>query len=190
MAQPLIVGDRVYLRTLEQSDITEEYRGWLNDYEVTHYLEVGRFPVSIDEMRRWLEGFGDGNTAYALAIIDKPEDIHIGNVTLFDIDWTNLTGEVGIMIGRKDYWRKGYGTEALRLTLEYAFQNLGLRKVLGSPVADRGTSMEERVGYKVEGVLRQHVFIDGEYRDVIRLGAYRDDFLNLHQSEGQSQRPK
>ena len=115
MRRAFLVGDRIYLRVLEESDITEEYMTWINDPEVTRYLGTGVYPATVDNMKKWLEKFQDSTTDLAFAITDKETDLHIGNITLHSISWIHRTAEIGILIGQKDYWGNGYGTEAQSL---------------------------------------------------------------------------
>jgi len=186
MRRPFLVGERIYFRVLEESDITEEYIGWLNDPEVTRYLGVGKFPSTVANVKRWLEKYQDSTTNLAFAIVDKETDQHIGNITLYDINWVNRTADIGVMIGRKEFWGGGYGTEAQSLIIEYAFMRLGLNKVLNSPVADHigSVKMAEKLGFQVEGVLRKHVFADGEYHDTLRMGLFSHEFRKFTSKEG------
>lgn len=185
MGSPFLVGERLYLRALEESDVTEEYVGWLNDPEVTRYLGSGKYPATVASTKKWLEKYHDSTTNLAFAIIDRATDRHIGNLTLYDINWINRTADIGLMIGCKEFWSGGYGTEAQNLIIAYAFERLGLNKVLNSPVADHAGSvkMAEKLGFQIEGVLRQQVFIDGAYRDLIRMGLLREDYYAQRDSK-------
>ena len=185
MQQPFLVGDKLYLRSLQESDIGEEYIGWLNDCEVTRYLETGKYPSTQETVHDYLERFKHSTTDFAFAIIDRETDQHIGNVTLNHINWFHRTADTGLMIGRKEFWGKGYASEAWSLIIEYAFNRLGLWKITAGAVADndRSVAVLKKIGFKVEGTFRQEFFVDGEYRDVIRLGLLRDGF------HGQTQPP-
>ncbi len=178
MRRPFLVGEKLYLRLLEESDIGEEYLKWLNDYEVTRYLEAGKFPSTPQALHKYLEHFQNCKTDLVFAIIDRKTDQHIGNVTLNHINWIHGTADTGLMIGRKEFWGKGYAFEAWSLLMEYAFQRLGLRKIVAGAVADNIASIVtlEKLGFKVEGTLRREFFVDGEYYDAVRLGLFRDEF--------------
>ena len=184
MRRPFLVGQRLYLRLLEESDVGEEYVGWLNDYEVTRYLETGKFPSTPETILRYLERFQDSTTDLVFAIVDRETDQHIGNVTLNRINWIHRTADTGLMIGQREFWGKEYGFEAWRLVIEYAFQRLGLRKIIAGAVADNVTSLAvlKKLGFKAEGTLRQEYLVDGEYRDGVRLGLLREEFYKYLQS--------
>jgi len=178
MRRPFLVGKKVYLRLLEDSDIGEEYVGWLNDYEVTRYLETGKFPSTPESIRKYLERFQDSTTDLIFAIVDKDTDQHIGNVTLNRINWINQTADTGLIIGPKESRGKGYAFEAWSLILEYAFHRLGLRKIIAGAVVDNAASITvlKKLGFKIEGTFRQEFLLDGEYRDGVRLGLLREEF--------------
>ena len=190
MTQSLLVGERIYLRLLQDSDVTEEYLGWLNDSEVTRGLEAGKFPANFAEMQRRLEIFQNTNRYLAFAIIDTATNQHIGNITLYDVNWLlhsafegnsnwdHCTVVPGIMIGRKDFWGRGFATEAQSLIIDYAFQHLGVHKVVHGPIANNlgSVKMSEKLGFVVEGVSRQEVFIDGKFRDEIMMGLFAHEF--------------
>jgi RimJ/RimL family protein N-acetyltransferase len=184
MRRPFLVGKKVYLRLLEESDIGDEYVEWLNDYEVTRYLETGQFPSSPEAIRTYLERFQDSTTDLIFAIVDTETDQHIGNVTLNRINWINRTADTGLIIGPKESRGKGYAFEAWSLILEYAFQRLGLRKIIAGAVVDNAASITilKKLGFKIEGTFRQEFLVDGEYKDGVRLGLLREEFYKYGQS--------
>ena len=166
LIRPFLKSDRLYLRTLEESDIDDEYMGWLNDPEVNMFLKgPGQFPATIENMKSWLEKFENSSTNLAFAIMDIPTNARLGTITLQNIQWIHRTAAIGIMIGRKDFWGVGYGTEAQSVLIEFAFDNLGLNKVLNGPVADHigSVKMAHKLGFKNEGLLRQHHYLNGAY---------------------------
>jgi len=183
MRRPFLIGERLYLRRLEESDVGEDYLGWLNDYEVTRYLESGKFPSTLEGLRSYLEHFRASTTDLIFAIVDREADQHIGNATLNRINWINRTADTGLMIGRKEFWGKGYAFEAWSLLIEYAFQRLGLQKVIAGAAADNIASIVtlEKLGFRIEGKLRQEFLLNGEYRDVVRLGLLRNEFYKYAQ---------
>ena len=181
MRRPFLVGQRVYLRLLEDADVGEEYVGWLNDREVTRYLEVGKFPSIPETVGQYVERFRGSTTDLAFAIVDRQTDQHIGNVTLNNINLIHRIADTGLMIGRKDFWGKGYAFEAWGLILGYAFQRLGLRKIVAGAIVDNVASIAvlKKLGFKTEGVLCREFLVDGEYVDCVRLGLFREEFCKL-----------
>ena len=82
------------------------------------------------------------------------------------------------MIGDKKYWGKGYGTETIKLVVDYAFDRLGLNKVVAGAVAANQASIKafQKVGFEIEGQGRSHFFLDGKYYDHIQMGIIRKDY--------------
>ncbi len=173
-----LMGQKLYLRPLEESDIGPEYVNWLNDHDVTRYMGTGRFPSTKESIRKFLSRFENSTTDLALAIIDREQNQHIGNVTLNHINWIDRTADTGLMIGRKEFWGKGYAYEAWRLILTYAFSQLGLRKVVAGAVVENVASVGtlRKLGFKLEGTFREEVLVDGKPCDTARFGLLRREF--------------
>ena len=178
MKQPSLVGKKLILRPFESADIGEAYLRWLNDPEVTRYLGVGREPVTLESVRRYVDRFRDSSTDLLFAIVDRQTDRHIGNVTLNHIHPIHRTADTGLMIGDKAYWGKGCAFEAWVLLIDFAFAQLGLHKIIaGAVAANKGSiSVLKRLGFREEGVLREDFFLDGEHLDTIRFGLLRHEF--------------
>lgn len=182
MQQPFLMGERLYLRVLHESDITEENISWLNDPQATQFLEMtGAFPATNDSMKQWLDKFQDTTSELAFAIVDKETARHIGNITLSNINWVHRTAILPILIGSKDFWGKGYGTEAESLLIDYAFNRLGLRKMHHTPIASNIGSirMAEKLGFQLEGIMREDVFLEGEWHDQLRMGLFVNEFIKF-----------
>jgi RimJ/RimL family protein N-acetyltransferase len=167
-----IEGERIYLRGVQLSDVNETYHRWMNDPEVTHYLESRFFPLSLEQLRDYVSSKqGDSNNIF-LAIIVRESDRHIGNIKLGPIDWIHRTGDIGLMIGEKDCWGKGYATQAISLVMNYAFITLNLHKLTASCYdSNKGSAKAfQKVGFEVEGVRKQHFYCDGKYEDLVLMG--------------------
>jgi len=173
-----LVGPRVLLRPLQESDVNEEYLAWLNDRAVNRYLAVGQ-SVSTDEtLRAYLQRFQNSRTDVLFVIIHRQTARPLGTVTINRLHPVNRTADTGIMIGRKDSWGRGYGVEAWRLAIEYAFTNLGVRKLTAGAVVDNLASIAalKKLGFKQEGVFREEFLVDGQYRDIVRFGVFQHEF--------------
>jgi len=184
MHHPFLVGEHLYLRRLEEDDLNETYLGWLNDAQVTRYLETGKFPSTMESLRAFWERFEHSSTDLLFAIVTVADDQHIGNVTLNHISWIHRTADTGLLIGEKDGWGHGYAFEAWSLLIDYAFRRLGLRKIIAGAIVDNAASVVtlKKLGFKIEGTFRQEYLVDGEYRDGVRLGLLREEFYKYVQS--------
>jgi RimJ/RimL family protein N-acetyltransferase len=177
MRRAFLRGEKLYLRHLEEGDLTEDYLGWLHDPDVTCYLETGRFPTTLEGLHAYLARFAHGDDL-AFAIVDAATDLHVGNVTLNHVSWIHRTADTGLMIGRKEFWGRGYAFEAWSLLIEHAFERLNLRKIIAGVIADNIASHRvlQRLGFRQEGLLRAALFADGAYRDSLVLGMFREEF--------------
>jgi len=180
MKTPFIIGEQIYLRPLQRDDLNERYLTWLNDPEINRYLETGIFPSTQEDLEHFYERVMGSPNAVMLAIIEKSSDRHIGNIKLEPIHWVHRWATLGILIGEKDCWGKGYGVEAVRLMVKYAFERLNLQKVDLGVIADniRAVKAYEKVGFIVEGRLKRHVFLDGKYVDVLKMAIFRENFIS------------
>ena len=172
-------SSRVILRPLMKSDLPSVLR-WINDPEVRYYLE-SYLPMAEAEEEEWISGLGKRKPNNVVLAIETAEGIHIGSIGLHNIRWRDRVATTGAMIGEKDYRNKGYGTDAKMLLLHYAFDTLNLRKIC-SQVIDYNTpslAYSMKCGYKREGELKDQIFKDGQYRNIIELAAFREDFMPL-----------
>lgn len=111
----------------------------------------------------------------------KKDQIAIGDAGIFDINWFNRSAKMGLMIGEPDYWGHHIGTEATRLLVNYAFNELNLNKLYGEIFSPNTGSIRcaENNGFIRESILKNDVFIDGEYKDTYIYSLLREDWLKI-----------
>jgi ribosomal-protein-alanine N-acetyltransferase len=174
-------GAKIDLRPLERADLNQTYLGWLNDPEVTRYMETGTFPSSMQELEKFYEGVTESKNQVMFAIADRKSRRHIGNIKLGPINWVHRNAILGIMIGEKSLWGKGLGEEATRLMADYAFQRLNLNRITLGVFAEHKSAVlcYEKLGFRVEGRIRQDFFLEGEYKDRLWMGLLRSEFKPL-----------
>lgn len=170
-----IGGRRVILREVRATDVTARYYGWMNDPEVTRYLETRFLPQSIDKIAAYVAAMGQSSDSVFLGIVLKDADHHIGNIKLGPIDWVHRRADMALVIGDKSAWGRGYASEAIGLLTDYAFRTLGLHKVTAGCYASNVGSAKafQKAGFTAEGVRLQQYFCDGGYVDEILLGRVR-----------------
>jgi ribosomal-protein-alanine N-acetyltransferase len=185
MQHPFIIGERIYLRGLERNDLTGNMFQWANDPEVTHYMFMGATPNTMERLQEEYEQLHGSKNDVIFAIVEREADTHIGNVGLYTINWIARSAELRIVVGEKQHWNKGYGTEATRLTLRYGFDKLNLNKVwLGVNAAHQGAVRAyEKAGFVHEGVLRQEIYRNGQYYDAARMSVLRGEFLTQREQK-------
>ena len=183
MEHPFLIGERLYLRGIERKDLSGEYFQWLNDYEVTRYLESGRFPNTAEAMEAYYQSKANSPSDALFMIVLKEKDRPIGTIKLGSINWVHRTAEYAVMVGAKDAWNRGYAAEAGLLLLDYAFRRLNLHKVILGVAGDHEASIRmcERLGFRQEGRLSEMVYVDGRYEDKIFMGMTREEFYRAHE---------
>ncbi len=173
----MIYGHRVRLRAIERSDIPNFVR-WFNDPEVRQYLLMYS-PMSEAQEERWFERQLEGaDHLFAIEALVDGEWVHIGNCGLHKIDWKNGHAELGIVIGEKAFWGQGFGTDAVRALLRFAFHELRLHRVYLDTYDfnPRAIRCYEKAGFRREGTKREALFREGCYHDVHLMAILRHEF--------------
>jgi len=174
----MLEGNLVRLRAPEIGDAERGYH-WINDPEVARFLDV-RYPISmVTERQLYEERYIRPQPDAVYFAIETKDGVHIGTVSLRRIDREDGTAEMGIVIGEKDSWDKGYGTNAVATLLDFAFNQMNLHRVWLTiwEFNKRAIACFKKCGFKEEGVLRQHHYGDGRYWDAIMMGVLREDFV-------------
>ena len=155
-----LVGERIYLSPRNNEDV-EKFTEWLNDFDITDYL---------------------GRSDTVFAIIDLEKDEMIGSIALEGINHTNRVATLGIFIGNKQYWNKGYGTEAIRLILDYGFNYLNLHCIQLHLMSfnQRALKCYQKCGFKETGRIRECRFINGKYYDIICMDILSSEFTGSY----------
>ncbi len=175
----MIYGKRVRLRALEKADVAKFY-DWVNDPEVTAGLTLF-LPMSTLDEEKWFERVMQRppeEKPFAIEIREGEGWKLVGNCSFFDLDWVAHAGEIGIMIGDKAAWNQGYGTETVSLLLRHGFGTLNLNRVSLRVYADNARAIRayEKAGFVLEGRLRQAVYKQGQYQDVLMMSVLRKEW--------------
>ncbi len=169
-----IEGKGIYLREVRPEDVNDNYYHWMNDDDITCYTESRFYPYSKEQLHAYVAALDGMADSVFLAIIEKSSERHIGNIKLGTINWIHRRADIGILIGDKHCWGKGYASEAIDLLSEYAFSKLNLHKVWAGCYIDNIASIKafEKAGFEREGIQKRHVYYAGEYVDVVLLGKF------------------
>lgn len=178
MTIKLYETERFYVRPFTSNDITEQYRQWFFDVEVIRYNSHGLFPYTKNQMEKFIESLeSSDDLIWGIFTKFSPygaslSGLHIGNVSLQRINWTYRSAEFAIVMGEKDYWDKGYGTEAAKMIISHGFNRLNLHRVwTGTASTNIGMQkIAEKLGMKKEGVFRDAMFLNGQYVDIFEYG--------------------
>jgi RimJ/RimL family protein N-acetyltransferase len=163
-------GEQIYLRPLILDDANSDYVAWMNDYEIVKYTESRFFVHTQKSIEEFIYNSNNTNS-FIFAIIAKKEGLHIGNIKLGGIDWNHHYGNIGLIIGRKEFHRRGIATEAIQLLTDYAFQHFNLHKVLcGAYEPNIGSICAfQKAGFEIYAKTPCHYLFEGKYIDCIHL---------------------
>jgi RimJ/RimL family protein N-acetyltransferase len=174
-----IKGDLVDL-VAQRSEWSDLYCKWINDPRVRHYSR-NPMPRTLEEIKKWNEPpQGEGMRDWiVMTVYHKKDRKPIGTIGLNHINWLNRWANAFIQIGETEYWGKNVATEATKLLLKYAFEEVNLHKVSGGVAIDNVGSwtVAEKVGFEFEGILKDEFYLDGKYIDVKRYRYLKEDWL-------------
>ncbi len=170
-------SERIYLRELNLDDATPKYCGWLNDTEVNKYLETKY--ATIEDLKQYIKEKNEATNCLFFGIFDKKNNKHIGNLKLEPIDFKKKKAKFGILIGDKDYWNKGIGTEATRLIVNYAFNNLNMEEIELGVISKNKVAIRiyEKIGFKIEKINRKTGYHEGVLYDEFIMGIKKNKFV-------------
>ena len=171
----MIQGKRVRLRAVEPSDLPDYHR-WLNDPEVTRYLLLYA-PLSMPDEEAWYQAVRADPEQKVFAI-ETEAGQHIGNLGLMHLNWKDRSAELGIVIGDKSQWGQGYAQDAIRTLLAFAFGEMNLHRIYLRVYADHAPAIRayRKCGFVEEGRLREDVYRQGSYHDMLVMGILRREF--------------
>lgn len=174
----MLKGTKTYLRPLEANDIPL-YLQWYNNQEVNYWANAA-WPIStmLNEEEIEEQYFVSQRDSRRYTILNENKT-PIGTIGFRDVNLPAHSAVLFIVIGEEDYWNQGYGTDALKilidhLFLQWNFHRLSLDTWDGNARAIR---VYEKLGFQIEGRLRQARFVLGEYRDAILMALLREDYL-------------
>ncbi|NMA85794.1 MAG: GNAT family N-acetyltransferase [Tissierellia bacterium] len=175
-----IIGERIILREYQKEDLPY-IRTWVNDPEITDYLSnVFLYPHTVDGTEKFLNAMLEGNTDMkGFVIAHKDTEEYIGQIDLINIDWVNRIGTIGIVIGSKENLNKGYGTKAIKLLQEFAFNKLNLHKLDLEVRAynERAINCYKKCGFIEEGRIRENFYVNGKYTDTLFMGILKREWI-------------
>ena len=173
-----IDGTKVYLRALVKGDLEGNYVHWFDDEEVCRNNSHHRFPYSLEQLDEYISVANSSKNRLVLAVIHKDDKVHIGNISLQDIDYINRTAEIAFILGEKQYWGMGYMREAGKLIITHGFNSLNLNRVYcGTFSSNVGMQkLASTLGFKEEGRRREAVFKNNQYVDIIEYGLLKSEW--------------
>jgi len=182
----MLRDNRIILRDICDSDI-ESMTAWRTNPEITKYFFNPR-QVSLEEQRRWVRALRTRTDELLFIIaLSGSSDRPLGTVGFKRIDSENMRAEFGRFLLEPSSRGKGFGSEALFLSLRYAFSDLNLRRLYLEVFEWNASarSLYESFGFKLEGIYRDHVYRDGHYHNVALYGLLEPEFRASENRIGQ-----
>lgn len=170
-----LVGENIYLSPMDIDD-AQCYAKWFNDCYITDNLGATSILSSVQSEQQWIES---NINNYAFSIITLKDDILIGNCSIMNINHIRQCAEIGLFIGEKSNHNKGYGTEMLKLLLNYSFNYLNLNNIMLRVFSfnDIAIHTYKKVGFKEMGRRRQSYYLNNKFYDEIYMDILKEEFL-------------
>ena len=172
-----LIGERIYLSPRSSED-AEIFTKWMNDFEVTDYIGRSDTILTLDAEKKYLESKNMDLSTTSFAIIDLKTDKMIGTLSLEEIHHTNRTAVLGIFIGEPDFRSNGYGSEAIKLLLDFGFNYMNLNSIRLNVLScnERAIKCYKKCGFKESGKWRKSKFVNGKYYDTIIMDILSEEF--------------
>jgi ribosomal-protein-alanine N-acetyltransferase len=153
-------SERLYCRILQVEDVNERYVSWLNDPQVNQFLESQYMVQTLELVNSFVRESLNDPDSYLFGIFtcERPgaPSVHIGNIKFHYSNRRHRRGDLGIVIGERDYWGKGLAAEAIGVIVRFLVEQLGVERIAaGCYEMNRGSIRAfEKAGFEVEGILR------------------------------------
>lgn len=176
ISESILEGEKVRLRPVHERDLPL-FVQWLADPEVRRWLAAINDPPTLEDEFDWYEGRRSDPDAVLWSI--ETLEGRLAGTTELRLTPDHHRAELGIAIQDKTMWNQGLGTDAVRLVLEFGFEDLELNRIDLTTDEDnvRGRRCYEKCGFVEEGVLRQHRFVEGRFGNTIVMSILREEWL-------------
>ena len=174
-----LVGDRIYLSPVAYTEeAVDKFTGWMNDFNVTDYINGSSDITTYLNEREWLDRASRRIDVKDFNIIDIKTNKLIGSVGLAKFNYISRSATLGIFIGDDEYRSNGYGTEAIKLVLEFAFKYLNLHSVSLDliEVNEKAHKCYLKCGFKDTGMSRDAIFLNGKYYNRLHMDILESEF--------------
>lgn len=164
-----LVGRLVRVRPISLDDCTERYVNWLRDPDVNKYLETRWLEQTLESVRAFVVSVGEDSASHLMAITDAKSDRHIGNIKIGPISSYHNHADLSYFIGDRDYWGRGYATEAIQLAIRLGFEQFGLHRLQAGTYASNSGSARalEKAGFIRDAVMHQKALGPSGWEDQV-----------------------
>jgi len=183
MAETIIINvetERLILRNLELSDVSQDYANWLNDPEINKYLSCANRFQTVESCLAYVQSYQQRNDMALIGMFLKENGLHIGNLTFSSIDWQAKSVAIGVSIGKKEYMSKGLASESLSALVTYCFDQMQATRLwAGINVNNTACcNLYKRCGFEIETVLPKSDNINGELQDAYVVSLSKERYIS------------
>jgi [ribosomal protein S5]-alanine N-acetyltransferase len=168
---------KIFLQRLDHEDIGQYYVDWMNDPEVVKYLESRWSSHTLDSVRNFVRQANESSTDFLFGIFLSHPRRHIGNIKIGEINHIHKFANIGLLIGEKKCWGRGFGTQAIILATEIAFRELRLNSLTAGIYTANSSSYRAflKAGWEEAGRYKKYRLFDGVFIDQINVQICNDD---------------
>jgi len=152
---------------------------WRNNPKVRRYSR-NMWPQTLEEVKKWFEPLPDKQMRdfIIFTIYHKQSKRPIGRIGFSRINWVSRNANIFATIGEPEYWGKGIAVEACALVIKYGFTELNLHKIIAGAYTPNKRSLRaaEKLGFEKECVLKEEMYVDGQYHDAHRFALFKRDW--------------
>lgn len=184
----ILRGELVRLSAVDPEEFSKAFTGWRRDSEFMRLIDSSEVRLrSQKDSQKWIEKELEDQEVhqYMFTIRTLADDKLLGDIGLSVVNWMSRDAFVGLGIGERDFWGRGYGTDVMKVILRYAFTEINLRRVTLSVFEynPRAVRSYEKAGFVHEGRMRQFLNREGKRWDMLFMGILRDEWMNLQKKE-------
>jgi RimJ/RimL family protein N-acetyltransferase len=169
-------GKYILLRAIEETDLAL-IKTWNFAPEITQFFPP-RWPVTMQEQKSWFEEQANSSSKKRLIVCDRETQAPIGLLGVLNIDHVNKNCEIGVTIGEMAYWGKPHTAEAMKICMQFLFWQLNMHIIYLRVMQSnkRAVSYFEKNGFKQNGILRDMIYMNGNYESWIWMSITREEF--------------
>ena len=181
----ILKGELVRLSAVDADEFSKAFSRWRRDSEFMRLLDSGTARVSSQKAeQKWLEKDLDEQSVHqhSFSFRSLADDRLLGDIGLYVYNWPGRDAFVGLGIGEREFWGKGYGTDVMRVILRYAFTEVNLNRVTLTVFEynPRAIRSYEKAGFRHEGRERKILNKEGRRWDMLFMGILREEWLELY----------
>ena len=175
---PFIEGERIDL-VAGNSKWANLVCKWMNDPKVRHYSR-NMWPLTLEDVKKWFEPPPDRQMRefIVFTVYHKEAKRPIGSIGFNQTNWVSRNANIFLTIGEPEFWGKGIAGEASKLMINYGFTELNFHKIFASVFTPNSRSLRaaEKLGFEKEGVLKEEMYVDGQYHDIHKFALFKRDW--------------